>query len=93
LLREQVAQAELAVSGLVIDRAPASGVPSALPSRIIFGNRFRAVQGQHHPNVRMHHRSTIFRRHDQGFCCGLPFRERADQPSIGSQKYRAAEEH
>ena len=28
-LREQVAQAELAVSGLVIDRAPASGVPNA----------------------------------------------------------------
>jgi hypothetical protein len=27
-LREQVAQAELAVSGLVIDRAPASSFPS-----------------------------------------------------------------
>ena len=33
--------------------------------RVVFRNRFRAVQRQHHSDVRMHQRSPIFRRHDQ----------------------------
>jgi hypothetical protein len=43
-LREQVAQAELAVSGLVIDRAPASGVPNAFVGAVPPGSVSRRAE-------------------------------------------------
>src|SRR5665213_2309860 len=36
--------------------------------------RLRAVQRQHHPDMRVHQRPAIFRRHDDRFASRLPFR-------------------
>jgi hypothetical protein len=55
--------------------------------RVVFRDRLCAVQRQHHPEVSVHQRSAIFRRHHERFSRRLPFRAKSSTlstPASGS---------